>query len=93
MLNLSRGVLRRWRRERNHRPEPPAAVEFTPADPMMLAAIHRLPVRQRDCVLLRFYVELSALDIARTLGLAPGTVKNHLHRALTTLSSTLEPQP
>jgi RNA polymerase sigma-70 factor (ECF subfamily) len=56
----------------------------------MLSAIRRLPARQRDCVLLRFYLDLSAPDIANTLGVSAGTVKNHLHRALHTLASVVE---
>jgi RNA polymerase sigma-70 factor (ECF subfamily) len=56
----------------------------------MLSAVRRLPARQRDCVLLRFYLDLSAHDIAATLGVSAGTVKNHLHRALSTLGTVME---
>jgi RNA polymerase sigma-70 factor (sigma-E family) len=90
VLNVSRGVLRRRRRERNLLPDRPGLSELSPADPTMLSAVRRLPARQRDCVLLRFYLDLSASDIALTLGVSAGTVKNHLHRALQTLATLVE---
>jgi RNA polymerase sigma factor (sigma-70 family) len=93
VLNVSRGVLRRRRRERNLLLDRPGPAELVATDPTMLSAIRRLPARQRDCVLLRFYLDLSALDIAETLGVSAGTVKNHLHRALQTLALVVEEQP
>jgi RNA polymerase sigma-70 factor (ECF subfamily) len=56
----------------------------------VLDAIRALPARQRDCVLLRFYLDLSEADISRTLGISPGSVKTHLHRALAALGPKLE---
>jgi RNA polymerase sigma-70 factor (ECF subfamily) len=90
VLNVSRGVLRRRRRERLLVHDRPGVCEHVPADPAMLSAVRRLPARQRDCVLLRFYLDLSAHDIAATLGVSAGTVKNHLHRALSTLGTVME---
>jgi RNA polymerase sigma-70 factor (ECF subfamily) len=90
VLNVSRGVLRRRRRERRLVHDRPGVCEHVVADPAMVSAIRRLPARQRDCVLLRFYLDLSAHDVATTLGVSAGTVKNHLHRALSTLASVLE---
>lgn len=86
VLNVARGTLRRRRRERRLVPERAGTVEHTVSDP----AVRGLPPRQRDCVLLRFYLDLSAPDIADTTGLSTGTVKNHLHRAMRSLASTLE---
>lgn len=47
----------------------------------MLDAVRKLPERQRAAIVLRFYEDLSEAEIARTLGVAPGTVKSLLHRA------------
>ncbi len=44
-------------------------------------AIDRLPDRLRVTVILRYYLDLSERDIARTLGIRPGTVKSRLHEA------------
>jgi len=52
-------------------------------------AVARLPRRQREVVVLRYLVDLSELDAASVLGVAPGTVKSHLHRALVALRRDL----
>lgn len=49
-------------------------------------ALDRLPDRLRVPVVLRYYVDLSEADIARTLGIRPGTVKSRLHEARRTLA-------
>jgi RNA polymerase sigma-70 factor (sigma-E family) len=59
------------------------------AEPLV-AALGRLPVRQRAVVVLRFHDDLSEADVARTLGMAPGTVKSHASRGLEQLRSLLE---
>jgi RNA polymerase sigma-70 factor (ECF subfamily) len=51
-----------------------------------------LPRRQRECVVLRFYSDLTVPEIARALGVAEGSVKSHLHRAMATLTIELEDQ-
>ena len=60
------------------------------AQERVAAAIRALPVRQRDCIVLRFYEDLSDTQIAEALGLSPGSVKTHLHRARTALATHLE---
>jgi RNA polymerase sigma factor (sigma-70 family) len=54
-------------------------------------ALKALPTRQRDAVVLRYLVDMSEADVALTLGVAPGTLKSHLHRAVTRLRTTLGP--
>jgi RNA polymerase sigma-70 factor (ECF subfamily) len=53
-------------------------------------AVRSLPDRQRDCIVLRFYAELSDREIAEALGIRPGSVKTHLHRARAALAQHLE---
>lgn len=48
-------------------------------------ALARLPRRQRDVVALRFLADRSEDDVARTLGISVGTVKQHAHRGLEAL--------
>ncbi|MDN5796579.1 MAG: SigE family RNA polymerase sigma factor [Intrasporangium sp.] len=56
----------------------------------MLEALERLPQRQREVLVLRYYEDLSEAQIAHTLDISPGSVKAHAHRALTTLRATME---
>lgn len=56
----------------------------------MLDALDRLPQRQREVLVLRYYADLSETEIARALDISPGSVKTHAHRALTTLRATME---
>lgn len=55
----------------------------------LLAALRRLPLRQREVVTLRLLLDLDTETTARLLGIAPGTVGAHLHRAAETLRSAL----
>jgi RNA polymerase sigma factor (sigma-70 family) len=60
-------------------------------------ALAGLPPRQRACVVLRFYADLSVREIADDLGVTTGTVKRHLHDANThlalSLTSSIEGEP
>jgi RNA polymerase sigma-70 factor (sigma-E family) len=97
-LNLCRSRLRR-RRLARLRPEPPperpaAGVDDAAADAAdaraVRAAVARLPRRQQDCILLRYYAGCSDAEIAASLGIALGTVKTSLHRARVELARRLE---
>jgi RNA polymerase sigma-70 factor (sigma-E family) len=59
----------------------------------MIAALRSLPDRQRECLALRYYLDLSEAEIAETLGISNGSVKTHVHRGLATLAQRLEPTP
>lgn len=77
-------------------PTPADAVVVGPDDVAVLRvtlaqALRALPARQRDAVVLRYLVDMSEYDVAQTLGVAPGTVKSHLHRAVTRLRAQLGP--
>lgn len=54
------------------------------------AALDALSVRQRQCVALRYYEQLSDTEIAATLHLSEGSAKTHLRRALAALKQHLE---
>jgi RNA polymerase sigma factor (sigma-70 family) len=55
----------------------------------VLDAVRGLPARQRDCITLRYFEELSIERIATTLGLSANSVKTHLRRAMAALDRTL----
>jgi RNA polymerase sigma factor (sigma-70 family) len=54
-------------------------------DDALVAALRALPLRQREVITLRVFFDLDADATAKLLGISPGTVGAHLHRALTTL--------
>jgi RNA polymerase sigma-70 factor (sigma-E family) len=54
-----------------------------PEDAMVMwAAVRQLPPRQRAVIVLRYYEDLSELEVARLLGLPLGTVKSLGRRGL-----------
>jgi RNA polymerase sigma-70 factor (sigma-E family) len=55
----------------------------------VLAALRRLPDRQREALVLRFYLELGEAEIAESMGITPGTVKSTTSRALAALGQLL----
>ena len=54
-------------------------------------AIARLPFRQRAVIVLRYYADLTEVDIAHALDCRPGTVKSLASRALAALSKEIKP--
>ena len=57
------------------------------------AALGDLSPRQRACVVLRYYDDLTVADIAATLGLAEGSVKRHLSYAMARIAARLATAP
>lgn len=83
-----------WRRRAHELPladhdlEAPGGPE-TGLDTAMLAALRRLPAGQREVVVLRVFLDLDTETTAGQLGIAPGTVRAHLSRAVTALRNEL----
>jgi len=97
VLNASRSVLRRRRLPsffaRTYEPPVWSAESAAMLDAerrAVLAALHRLPRRQREALVLRYYAELSEEETARVMGVSRGTVKSTTHRALAALGRLLE---
>jgi len=53
------------------------------------AALRKLPRRQREAVVLRYYLDLSEAETAQAMGVSRGTVKSATHRALAAVGRTL----
>jgi RNA polymerase sigma-70 factor (ECF subfamily) len=85
-LNTHRSWWRRHRREFTV-PEVDAAVTEPPADTdaSLMAAVLRLPLRQRQVIACRLFLDLDTAQTAQTIGIAPGTVTAHLSSAIATL--------
>jgi RNA polymerase sigma-70 factor (ECF subfamily) len=83
-----------WRR---HSRELPLADHDAPApdshgsglDAAVLTALRRLPVRQREVIVLRVLLDMDIATTARELAIAPGTVRAHLSRAVAALRREL----
>ena len=94
-LNLLRqSRRRRWWGERPgdlpELPDLPAAGETDRVDDAdaVSRALAKLPEAQRQAIVLRYYLHLSEQQIAAAAGVAPGTVKSRLSRAMTTLAAS-----
>lgn len=86
-----RRVRRRWTAWQNIEMSPAADEATLRVDQStnMLRLVDRLPRRQREVVVLKYYEDLTATEIADVLGITASAVTSSLGRALTTLKATL----
>jgi RNA polymerase sigma-70 factor (sigma-E family) len=96
VLNGCRSVLRRRRHaDVDDVSAPPAAsaeaVALTSEERReVMRALRRLPDRQREVLVLRFYLDEPEAAIAEALGISQSTVRSTAHRALAALGRLLE---
>jgi RNA polymerase sigma-70 factor (sigma-E family) len=95
VVNLSRETIRRKvierRALRTRGAERAAAAGPDPAALVELRrAIAALPVRKRECVVLRFLLGLSETETAELLGISVGTVKSQTHKGLRLLREHID---
>jgi len=67
--------------------------ESVSARAALMAALAQLPPKQRACVVLRFFEDLSVAETATALGCGEGTVKSQTSRALGSLRSMFDDSP
>jgi RNA polymerase sigma-70 factor (sigma-E family) len=97
VMNLARSQMRR-RLVARRRVEPVSGPAASPEEHAVLLsdqqevvdAVRALPRRQRECIVLRYYLDLSEAEIAATLGISAGSVKSHTHRGTAALATRLE---
>ena len=88
-LNVARSARRRRRLEASVGWSPAPAVPAPESAVDIARAVSALPLRQRQAVVLHYYLDLDVAETARTLGVSPGTVKTALHRARRTMAVRL----
>jgi RNA polymerase sigma-70 factor (sigma-E family) len=98
VVNGARSVLRRRRTIRRN-PQPPIdALTVEPAEDRallaaehrdVLAAIGRLPQRQREVIVLRYWAELTETQISAALGISVGAVKSTASRGRDAIAAAL----
>jgi RNA polymerase sigma-70 factor (sigma-E family) len=97
VVNRSRSALRHRTVEARHQPRPMpdqpsaeygalAALEHQ----AVMDALRRLPARQREALVLRYYLDLSEAEIAATMQVSRGAVKSHTSRGMSALRQLLE---
>lgn len=96
VVNRSRSVLRRRAVADRHQHEPEPIAPSAEAEVVarseahhVMACLRRLPGRQREALVLRYYAELSEAEIAEAMGLSTGAVKAHTARGRANLRAML----
>jgi RNA polymerase sigma-70 factor (sigma-E family) len=92
VLNGCRSVHRRAAVARKHAPALAGPDAASAADDRgaMAAALRLLPRRQREVLVLRYYLDLDVAEIAGTLRISPSAVRSTSTRGLAALARALE---
>ena len=100
VLNGCRDALkRRARRERRDRAAAPSWQDVRSAEASaligedhrrILIAVRRLPGRQREALVCRYYLDMSEEETARAMGISRGTVKSATSRAVAAIGRMLK---
>lgn len=97
VVNRSRSVLRHRVVVDRNTPKPPPDMPSAEHGAIALfersaviAALRKLPARQREALVLRFYADMSEAQIADAMCISRGAVKSHTARAMQALRSVLE---
>jgi RNA polymerase sigma-70 factor (sigma-E family) len=96
VLNGCRSVLRRRAGQRAQQWDGRAAASAESAvisgedRREVMQALRQLPARQREALVLRYYLDLSPEEIATVMGIGPSSVRSATHRALSSLGRMLK---
>jgi RNA polymerase sigma-70 factor (sigma-E family) len=98
VVNGARSALRRRSVAARHEPAAPSPVESAEQSAVaaeqrreLLTALDGLSDRQREVLLLRYYLDLSEADIAAALRISRGAVKTHSSRGISALRTAWRP--
>jgi RNA polymerase sigma-70 factor (sigma-E family) len=97
VCNLVRMRLRRLQVARKHADHvvesvgsPEAEVLLRDDQRRLVEAIKRLPARQREALVLRYWLDLRESEIATAMGISAGAVKSHTSRGMAALTRVME---
>jgi RNA polymerase sigma-70 factor (sigma-E family) len=97
VLNGSRSVHRARFRRQGITLEAPRTADSAEAEALLgeahrevLAALRRLPTRQREAVVLRYYLDMTEQQAAEAMGVSRGTVKSATSRGIAALARQLK---
>jgi RNA polymerase sigma-70 factor (ECF subfamily) len=76
--------------ESNVEPAPPDQLERSQLVEIIEEEIAKLPVRQREAFLMRYWEELDVAETALAMGCSEGSVKTHCSRAARALAAALK---
>ncbi|HEY8085661.1 MAG TPA: RNA polymerase sigma factor [Methylophilaceae bacterium] len=76
--------------EANPADDPVATLDREQTLKLIEAALRKLPSRQREAFVLRYWQELDVAETANIMGCSQGSVKTHCSRAVHTLSALLQ---
>lgn len=96
VCNLTRMRLRHLTVVHRHATEPPEDVSSAESEILLreeqhevLRALRQLPTRQREALVLRYWLDLREADIAQAMGISAGSVKVHTSRGMVALTQAL----
>ena len=98
VCNLVRMRIRNLQVVRKHAQTPPAEWVTSAENSALLhddqrvlvAALQELPSRQREALVLRYWLGLKEGEIAQAMGITAGSVKTHTARGIAALTKTME---
>jgi len=97
VVNKSHSVLRHRAVTERNAPPPPTDMPSAEQGAIeqlersaVVAALQELPRRQREALVLKYYVQLQEAQIASAMGISRGAVKSHISRAMAALRIVLE---
>ena len=100
VVNRSRSVLRHRAVAENNPQQAPPDMPSAEDDVLIqlersavVAALRKLPERQREAIVLRYYADLSEAEIAAAMHISRGAVKSHTARGMAALRAAMQQEP
>lgn len=100
VVNLTRMRIRHMQIARRHAQRAEPAVEVAQSGESLavlrhdqraiVEAVRHLPTRQREALVLRYWLDLSEREIAQTMNVSVGSVKVHISRGMAALTRKFE---